>query len=219
MINDVDEALRTLLREEALRGTDVEVAFDAPTREWASHRNGPTVDVYLYDLREDITRRSGNTIAVRREDGKVSGYRTPPRVFKLAYLVTAWTQRPDDEHRLLSALLSCFLRYEVFPTRLMSPSLVANGYPIGVTIAQPPPDNRKVPDVWSSLGGDLKPSLDLVVTMTLDVGLFTEAAAEVMAPMRLEPTGFNTFPDLADEPREGKLPEGFEPVGPRPGAD
>jgi len=212
LINDVDEALRNLIREEALVGTDVDVVLDAPTRDWASRRSGPTVNVYLYDIREDITRRSGNTVAVRRDDGKVSGYRTPPRVFRMAYLVTAWTQRPEDEHRLLAALLACFIRYEVFPERVLGANLAEQGYPVAISIAQPPPDNRKVPDVWSSLGGDLKPSLDLVVTLTVDVGIFKEAADEVMAPLRVRPVGMDPFPDLVDDEKVGRLPEGFEPA-------
>nr|WP_308198993.1 Pvc16 family protein [Saccharothrix sp. S26] len=57
MIHEVDEALRRLVRDDALRGTDVEVAFDAPTKDWAARRNAPTVDVYLYDIREDLRRR------------------------------------------------------------------------------------------------------------------------------------------------------------------
>ena len=209
MINDVDETLRTLLRDEALAGTDVEVAFDAPTRDWAARRNAPTVDVYLYDIKEDTSRRSGNTVAVRREDGKVSGYVTPPRVFRLAYLVTAWTQRPDDEHRLLSSLLACFISHDVLPKEMMTPTLLQAGYPVSLAIAQPPPDNRKVPDVWSSLGGDLKPSIDVLVTLTVDVGLFKEAAAEVMGPMQVKTGGHTTFPDLDDGTRNSKLPPGF----------
>lgn len=214
MINDVDDALRDLIKEEAIGDADVEVVFDAPTRDWASRRTTPTVDIYLYDIREDTTRRQGNTIAVRREDGKVAGYRVPPRVFRLAYLITAWTQRPVDEHRLLTALLATFLRYEVFPTRVMTETLVAQGFPLGISIAQPPPDNRKVPDVWSSLGGDLKPSLDLVVTLPVDVGLFVEAAAEILKPLSIRPRGYNTFPGLEDETKQGRYPDGFTPPAP-----
>ena len=43
----------------------------------------------------------------------------PPRYFKLSYLLTAWTQRPEDEHRLLAALLPCFLRNEALPGDLL----------------------------------------------------------------------------------------------------
>ena len=57
MIPEVDHALRTLIEREAVDPAEVEVAFDAPTKEWASRRNAPTIDVYLYDIREDLRRR------------------------------------------------------------------------------------------------------------------------------------------------------------------
>src|SRR5918912_797714 len=57
MIQDVDESLRALVKREALNGSKAEIAFDAPTREWSSRRNVPTVDLYLYDIREDLERR------------------------------------------------------------------------------------------------------------------------------------------------------------------
>ena len=67
MIYEVDEALRGLIRQDALPGTDVEVVFDAPTKDWASRRNAPTIDVYLYDIREDLRRRdAGPDQRVRR---------------------------------------------------------------------------------------------------------------------------------------------------------
>ena len=110
MIHDVDESLRALIRRDALAGTDVEVVLDAPTREWSARRNSPTLDLYLYDIREDLRRRENGLIDVHDEAGRVTARRRPPRYYKLSYLVTAWTQRPEDEHRLLSAVLACFLR-------------------------------------------------------------------------------------------------------------
>src|ERR1044071_6441134 len=109
MIHEVDEALRRLVREEALRGSDVDVVFDAPTKDWAARRNAPTVNVFLYDIREDVRRRERGLSEQRGEDGHVRTRRPAPRHYKLSYLVTAWTQRPEDEHRLLDQLLRCFL--------------------------------------------------------------------------------------------------------------
>ena len=57
VIHEVDSALRTLIEREADGTRDVEIVFDAPTREWAGRRNSPTIDVYLYDIREDMRRR------------------------------------------------------------------------------------------------------------------------------------------------------------------
>ncbi|MGW3245197.1 Pvc16 family protein [Streptomyces sp. NPDC001070] len=41
--------------------------------------------------------------------------RRPPRWFRLPYLITAWTARTEDEHRLLSAVLSGLLPHEALP--------------------------------------------------------------------------------------------------------
>ena len=122
MINEVDEAVRSLVKSEVVNGADVEVVFDAPTRDWASRRNKPTIDMYLYDIREDTRRRSAGMIERRNERGIVEERQGLPRFFKLAYLITAWTQRAEDEHRLLSAVLACFLQYDVMPTSMLPPA-------------------------------------------------------------------------------------------------
>ncbi len=193
MINEVDETLRALVREEILSGADVDVVFDAPTREWASRRNKPTLDLYLYDIREDLRRREVGYIERRNDQGFVEERRQLPRFFKLAYLITAWTQRPEDEHRLLSTTLALFMRYDILPAQYMTPLLVEAEMPLLVQIAYPPPENRQVSDVWTSLGGDLKPSIDLVVTMPIQPESFFDVAKAVMAPLRLHSSAVNTF--------------------------
>jgi hypothetical protein len=181
MIQDVDDALRTLVRREALNGADVEVAFDAPTRDWSARRNAPTLDLYLYDIREDLQRREVVWQAMRDAAGLVTDRRPPPRHYKLSYLVTAWTQRPEDEHRLLSAVLGCFVRHERLPEDVLVGSLSDWELPVFTTIALPPPADRSLSDVWSALGGELKPSLDLVVVAPL-----TDSRQEAVGPPVLE---------------------------------
>jgi len=179
MIHDVDESLRTLVKREALNGSRVEIGFEAPTREWSARQNTPTVSLYLYDIREDTTRREVNWEPVRGADGITTEHRQPPRRFRLSYLITCWTQRPEDEHRLLSALLSCFLRYPILPGDVLAGSLLEATVPLMTTIALPPPADRSIADVWSALGGELKPSLDLVVTAPLDTNVPITAAPPV----------------------------------------
>ena len=153
MIQDVDESLRNLIRRDALAGTDVEVLLDAPTREWSARRNSPTLDMYLYDIREDLRRRENGLIDVLDEAGHVKERRRPPRYYKLSYLVTAWTQRPEDEHRLLSAVLLCLLRHDHLPLDVLAGRLAGSTLPIAVTVALPPPEDRALSDVWSALWG------------------------------------------------------------------
>ncbi|MGH3755306.1 MAG: DUF4255 domain-containing protein [Pseudonocardiaceae bacterium] len=170
MIHEVDEALRRLVRAEALVGSDVEVVFDAPTKDWAARRNAPTVNLYLYDIREDLRRREHGLINSYDGDGAVTARHLPPRHVKLSYLITAWTQRPEDEHRLLSVLLSGFLGYEAVPPELLAGTLAELGLPVPLSVALPPPEDRSFADVWTALGGELKPSLDIVVSAPLDTG-------------------------------------------------
>ena len=50
-----------------------------------------------------------------------------------------------------------------------------------MTIALPPPEDRSFADVWSALGGELKPSLDVVVSAPIDTGQRFEAGPPVRA--------------------------------------
>ena len=57
MIQDVDQLLEKLVKKEALNGSSVELVFEAPTKDWVARRSGPGVNLYLYDIREDLQRR------------------------------------------------------------------------------------------------------------------------------------------------------------------
>ncbi|MFG1951410.1 DUF4255 domain-containing protein [Micromonospora sp. NPDC048830] len=175
MIHEIDDALRRLVRDEALAGASVDIVLEAPTKEWAARRNAPTVNVYLYDIREDLRRRSRGLVNEYDERGQVTRRVAPPRYVKLSYLVTAWTQRPEDEHRLLSSLLLCFLRLDALPPPVLTGSVAALGMPVPMTVALPPPEDRAFADVWTALGGELKPSLDVVISAPVDSGRVVEA--------------------------------------------
>ena len=203
MINEVDETLRTLLRAELLQGTDVEVEMEAPTREWSARHTAPTIDLYLYDIREDLQRRETGRIPRYNDEGRVVGHVIPARTFRLAYLVTAWTQRPEDEHRLLSAALGCFLAHDFIPEEHLTSLLRDNKVPLTIQIGMPPPQDRQVSDVWTALGGNLKPSLDLVVNMRVDAGVMESVQPLVMEPMLLRSRAFNTME--LEERRQGRL--------------
>ncbi|MFD7817885.1 DUF4255 domain-containing protein [Streptomyces sp. NPDC059785] len=164
MIHEVDEVLKKLLGDGALAGSGIDVAFDAPTRDWAARRNSPTVNAYLYDIREDVSRRERGTMAVKDERGLVVRRRQPPRWFRLSYLVTAWTKQPQDEHRLLSAVLATLLPREILPADELPGALGALGLSVPLTVASLQTEARSLAEIWSALGGELKPSLDVVVT-------------------------------------------------------
>jgi hypothetical protein len=184
MIHEVDELLEKLVKKDALNGSSVELVFDAPTKDWVARRNGPAVDLYLYDIREDLQRRSPVWEDQRGPDGLVNARAMPPRRFKLSYLVTAWTQRPEDEHRLLSSLLAAFIKNPMIKPELLEGGLAEPQLPVYIDVGQPPSQDRSLADVWSALGGELKPSLDVVVTAPIMVGRATPYGP----PVRSAPT-------------------------------
>jgi hypothetical protein len=208
MIHDVDSALLALIQNEAVGTGDVEIVFDAPTKDWAGRRNAPTIDVYLYDIREDLRRRERGLINEYGDDERIVARHLPPRYFKLSYLITAWTQRPEDEHRLLSSLLNCFLINEAIPPNLLTGPVADLGLPVPVTVALPPPEDRAFADVWSALGGELKPSLDVVVSAPTPTGRRYPAAPLVSNPPRVSMGGSDGWPprEEAQRPQPDRVP-------------
>ena len=193
MIPDVDY-VEDLTEREAVDPTEVEVVFDAPTKSptkgWASRRNGPTVDVYLYDIPEDLRRRERGFLN-EHDEHRIHARHLPPRYFKLFYLVLAWTQWPEDEHRLLASLLLSFLRYEALAHDVLSGSLAELGLSVPVSIALPPHEDRSFADVRTALGGELKPSLDIVVMAPVASGRSFPARPPVQWPTTLTAEGLN----------------------------
>jgi Pvc16 N-terminal domain len=171
MIHEVDASIGELIRNESLGdSTEVDVAFDAPTTDWSSRRNAPTINLFLYDIREDLTRRDVAPLPVRNADGHIVDRRPAPRRFKLSYLITAWTQRPEDEHRLLAQVLSALIAHDAVPEQYLTGTLSELNLPVLLQLALPPTADRSLSDIWTALGGELKPSIDLRVIAPLATG-------------------------------------------------
>lgn len=123
MIDDLDRTIRQLLAVElhAVRSGVVEVAFNQPTHDWSKNLGKPTLNFFLYDVRDNpVLRRhqwqqTPTSGATPREDHTVRQRRTPLRI-DCFYLVTAWSpadaqSRPFEEHNLLTQCLIALARY------------------------------------------------------------------------------------------------------------
>ncbi len=207
VIHDVDQLLEKLVRRDALNGSSVDLVFDAPTKDWTARRSGPAVDLYLYDIREDLQRRVPAWEDIRDKQGTVTRRRQPPRRFRLAYLVTAWTQRPEDEHRLLSTLLACFLRNPMIKAEDLGAPLDEADLPVYIEVGQPASQERSLADIWSALGGELKPSLDLVVIAPIVV----DSDAYIGPPIQEGPSLGISSTGGASERASGRA-RGVEPM-------
>jgi hypothetical protein len=178
MLADLDETLRSLLKEELeVHGFEgVDIAFDAPSRDWSGQLSKPTVNVFLYDLRETESLRTSEWGRLSR-NGRTFETR-PPMVMEASYAVTAWTQAVEDEHRLLSQVLAIFFAYPEIPQDKLNGRL-ANGsqaWPIKARIGQ---GKGEKSDFWSAVGGQYKVSLDYVVRLSVESGAMRERGPEV----------------------------------------
>ena len=172
---DLDEGLRALLKQELEhRGFEgVDISFDAPSREWSGKLTGPTVSLYLYDLREAVeqTNISGGE---HRDNGRATV--TPPDLrLEATYAVTAWSKAVEDEHRLLSQVLAILHSHRKLPADLLDGRLAEVG-PIETVLGRPMEEKA---DFWTAVGGTYKPSIDFAVRLSIRSGAVFVRGPEV----------------------------------------
>lgn len=203
VVQHVDDILRELLRRGPLEGTRIPVTLDTPGPEWAAHRDGPCVNIFLHAVEEDATRCQSGDIGIVDEDGAVIGYRKPPRYFTLSYLVTVWAQSVADEHRVLGRLLEWCADTE----ELLAPEHDGRRFTMRLRgCGGPEGEGSVAARVWSALGTPPRPALDLVVTVPLERRATEAAPAPVhgaaLRIRRLPPSAEQT-PRREDAPDRG----------------
>ena len=177
MLHDVDASLEVLLRTQVpLPERDVDVSFHAPDRTWAAGLSRPTVDLFLWDVSRSAEEAAAGRQVVRGGQGWSRSM--PDARVRVRYLVTAWTADVRDEHQLLAAVLVCLLRNRELPADAVVGALGATGPLPVLRVGRSDDENRA--DLWRSLGGELKPAIELVVTASVDTSL----SVPVPAPPR-----------------------------------
>ena len=166
-IADLDEALRALLKRELDKHgfEGVEIAFDAPSKEWSGKLTGPTVDMFLYDMREALDRATA-TPSERRTNG-VATIADPPLQLELTYAVTAWTKAVEDEHRLLSQVLAILFSFSAVPDDVIAENASTTLARAETSVGRP---REEKADFWTRSAGQYKASIDYVVQIVIESG-------------------------------------------------
>ena len=168
MIADIDKAMREFLYKEIpLRKNEVEISFDQPKREWSARLTKPTINMYLFDLKENVDLRGSEQWSRQDlENGLVELRRNPVRV-DLEYLITAWTKEVVDEHQLLSNVLLVLLRTPILSDEYLPEQLKNPTVPIRLDAVQS--DVLANPStLWNTLDNVFKPGIRLKVTLSID---------------------------------------------------
>ena len=178
VITEVDQALVNLLATHTYSNERVQVDLDPPNRDWAARRSGPVLNLFFNDVREDMTRRSANMIESRDDEGLVVSRRPQERTFMFTYSLSAWTSRTEDDHALLSAALLALLRQDYLPAELCTghlADLAASGRPAILRVGGLLFSERLATELWTSIGGEYRPTIAITVSTVIRAGLPTPA--------------------------------------------
>lgn len=172
MISDIDDVLKKLLTDEIeIKGNEIDITFDQPKREWSSRLGKPTLNVFLFDLRENLRLRGAEQyVTIRRSDGTSEVRRNLVRM-DLRYLVTAWLKDAEDEHLLLSSALIALLRNPFIPKKYLSDNLKGQPSPIPLEVATFPTEKGpmdKFSEIWGVLDNEMRAGILLTITIAID---------------------------------------------------
>jgi hypothetical protein len=179
MIHDVDESLARLLTSELARvpgcplRSAEQITFDPPPVTEAEVDGEARLNLYLFDLRENLERRQQSLHWLSSGPGAdgLSGYRSGPILFDLYYLLTAYAgSDPRTEHRLLSDALMCLLRFRTLPAPYRCGE-VAHAEEGQLFLTAGRSDQPQAPEarsIWQAVGGRMRPGITVVVTIPLD---------------------------------------------------
>ena len=169
MISDLDETIKQLLiKKGALDPAEVDINFETPAREWSASISKPTINIYLYDIRENHQLRGTEWMITKDENGNATRKKNPTRI-DLSYLITVWTSDIVDEHQLLWHALLTLFRYPELPEDVLSGQLTEQKCAIKTVTAQPNGLFNNPADFWSALDNEIRPSLNYIITMPLTI--------------------------------------------------
>lgn len=175
MIRDLDTTIQALLETRASAGSELdnaEISFDIPDADWRGALDTLTINCYLYDISENRELRTNEQLIHRSADGSRATRRPAPVRIDCAYCITAWSPATDEsvleEHRVLSQVLRLLLQNPTIPADVLQGSLVSQIAPYPTVIASPE-GMKNQPEFWGALDQQLKPSLNYVITLALQL--------------------------------------------------
>jgi hypothetical protein len=186
VIHDADRCLEAWLGSMLPPG--VGVRFDAPDPAWARRPpERPFVDVFLYDIAEDIDGLSADSALVRDPDGRGVAWQPPVRRYRLSYLLTAWSADVSADHELLGNVMAGCAAAAIIPADCLRGVLLEAGLPVQLRCA-PPQGNSGTASTAATGTAGLCLALGVppraALTLVVVAPVIPAASAEVAPPAR-----------------------------------
>jgi hypothetical protein len=166
---DLDETIRQLLiKGVPLDLSEVDISFEAPDREWSGRLSRPTINCFLYDVRENLDLRATDFETMRNNGkGTTTSRRVPARI-DATYQITIWARAPEDEHQLLWRTLVVLFRNPILPEDILQGALKSQMFPTPAKVIQPQQARANPAELWQSIDNRIRPALTYTVTVPLD---------------------------------------------------
>lgn len=172
-IRMLDEGLEKLLREELPMPAHLgEITFEAPTSSWSAQLSRLTVNLFLYEVSRSSQPTRSPTIRTGA-DGRAER-RFPLPTVQLSYLLSAWAGSPRDEHQLLGDVVNRLVAHSCLDAKYL-PAEVAST--VDMSFGDDP--HNRTREIWTALGGQLKASFTMQLTVAADAFGWTEPAPAV----------------------------------------
>jgi len=179
MIYDLDQTLEKIIYDKGkLNRNEIDISFEQPNGEWSARLSRPTLNCWCFDLRENKKLRNSNRRIQRNETTGTVTF--PPRRFDVTYLVTAWTRKIEDEHRLLWRGLSALKRTPIIYRQDAEGDLRYGEHDIPLLVATESDHPINLVDLWSVLNNEMHLGFTVVATLELD------PVYEITGPLVLE---------------------------------
>lgn len=183
---DVNKTIEELLQRE-LKSDQVHIAFDQPKREWSARVSKPTVNMFMYDLRENVALRQHAWEAYQPatpnsnpfKANHFAEFKRSPFRLDCYYMLTCWVNgNIQDELSLLTQCMAILFRYPIwFVPQADRPEMDVSPWLVGSVKEQPYDIQAKLAnhdkltnpaEVWSALDNEMRPCISYVVTVAID---------------------------------------------------
>ena len=172
MIADLDQTIEKLLIAEfPIKNGEIDIAFDQPKREWSARLSRPTLNFFLFDIRENNVLRQHQWEKMAQLPGNggppnIQQKRTPFRI-NCHYIITSWAANPKDEHRLLSRTLLTLFRYPILPDSSLMGDMKNQPFKIQAQLVTH--DHLTNPaELWGAMDNEIRPSMSYLITLAAD---------------------------------------------------
>lgn len=224
MIDDLSKTLKYILSSDDVKKEFsqlglAEIEFARPMKDYKP-KPPQTVCLFLYDIRENRELRNNEPARVNRNGNPM--IERPPLRIDCSYLVTAWpaeaaiadpTKNNVDqetagdgvllEQLLLSQVLQVLARYPVIPSELLQGKLAKPEQEFPPPMITARADGlSNISEFWTAIGSNLRPSLNVRVTISMQASGGDAQAKPVTERILLE--GLPSRLDIAGQIKDDK---------------